>query len=34
MKRNKDSQKETIMIEVTAWAVVIGFFYILIKAIS
>jgi len=33
MKHKKDNQHETIIIEMTAWAIIIGSAYILIKVI-
>ncbi len=33
MKNKKDNQTETIIIEMTAWAIILGTVYILLKVI-
>jgi hypothetical protein len=33
VKNNKDNQRESIIIEVTAWAIVLGIVYMLAKVI-
>ena len=33
MKNKKDNQTETIIIEMTAWAIILGTAYILVKVI-
>jgi hypothetical protein len=32
MKYNKDNQRETLIIEISAWIIILGIVYLLVKA--